>query len=156
MSMSVPLPLCPNCGTASPPGAAVCPHCGYARLRVPSWPPPPAGLVVPAPPPVGPLLTGRVRGDVALGIGISLAIYLLTAVLTFGFVPGVPDSPLYGLGVFVPPALYFAVRRPYPTLARGLGRGILFLLGLLLLGVALVVLVALGILAVCLLNRNRH
>lgn len=152
--MSVPISPCPNCGTAWPPGAAVCPHCGHARLRVPVWPPPPAGLVAPAPPPVGPLLTGRVRGDLALGVSVSLAVYLLTAVLAFGFVPSAPGTPLYGLGFFVPPALYFAVRPFYPTLARGLGRGILLLLGLLLLGVVLVAVVALGILIVCSLNHK--
>ncbi len=152
--MSVPIFPCPNCGALWLPGVAVCPHCGYAQLRAPSWPPTPTGFVAPALPPVGPLLTGRVRGDLALGISASLAVYLLTAVLTFGFVPGVPGGPFYGLGFFVPPALYFTVRPFYPTLARGLGRGILFLLGLLLLGVVLMAVVALGLLIVCSLNHK--
>ena len=52
------------------------------------------------------------------------------------------------------PALYFTVRPFYPTLARGLGRGILFRPGLLLLGVVLMAVVALGLLIVCSLNQK--
>ena len=144
--MSVPTPPCPNCGLPNPAGAAVCPNCGYTQGRAPSWPPPPTGFIAPPPPPVGPLLTGKVKGDLALGIGFTVVVYSLTVALAVGLVPGALASPVYGLGFFVPLALYFAVRPFYPTLSRGLGRGGLVFLALLFLGLALTFL---GLLIVC-------
>lgn len=41
---------CPRCGTPKPPGASVCPHCGYARLALSAWPPVPLRSVPPVPP----------------------------------------------------------------------------------------------------------
>ena len=113
--MSVPPFPCPNCGTPWPPGATVCPHCGYLRSSLPAWPPPPAGVVSPYPPPVPRLVTGKVWGDLTLGIGLSFASNFLGCA---GFV--------------VMPILYFTLKPNYPAFARGIGYGTLAGLALLL------------------------
>lgn len=120
--MSVPTLPCPNCGTAWPPGAAVCPHCGYIRPGVPAWPPPPMGVVAPPTPPAPKLVTGKAWGDMTLGIGLSFV-----------------SNFLGGAGFIVMPILYFTLRAQYPIFSRGIGYG--FLAGLVLL---------LGAIGVCL------
>lgn len=106
--MSVPPLPCPNCGTDWPQDATVCPHCGYIRPLAPAWPPPPAGLVAPPPPPVPRLVTGKVWGDMTLGIGLSFVSNFLACA---GFV--------------VMPILYFTLKPNYPVFARGIGYGTL-------------------------------
>ena len=115
-----PSPPCPNCGLPWPPEAPICPNCGYVRPEIPSWPPSPGGQPGLAAPIPSKLVTGNDTGDVLLGVGISLA------------------SLFVGIGIIAMPILYFALRRSYPVLARGLGFGWLV-------GAA----AALGILAIC-------
>jgi hypothetical protein len=119
--MADPTALCPNCHVAWPEGASVCPHCGYVRSAPSVWPPPPSQLIgVPHSPPPGPkLVTGKVWGDLTLGIGISFA-----------------SNFFYCLGLLVMPILYFMLRANYPVFARGIGFG--FVAGLVLLLGALV------------------
>lgn len=126
MSVPLPSPPCPNCGLPWPPDAPVCPNCGYVRPEIPSWPPSPGGQPgLLALPPVK-LVTGHATGDIFLGLGISLASFLV------------------GIGIVVMPILYFALRRRYPILARGFGFG--WLAGMALL---------LGAFAICLVGLSR-
>ena len=117
---------CPNCRTEWSGEVTVCPNCGYVRPSEMSWPPAPTGQgQVPLPPrmPFVPkLVTGKVWGDISLGISITLASFVV-----------------YCLGLIVMPILYFSLRAQYPVFARGIGYG--------LLGGALI---ALGALGVCL------
>ena len=159
--MSVPLPLCPNCGTPWPPGtAAVCPNCGCVR---PVWPPPPAGFVAPryvgkpaaGPLAAGPLVTGAVGGDVTLGLSISIAICLVSLSLMTGYGSLFRGNLGWGLGLLAPPVLYFVLRPRYPAVARGLGWGVLT--GCILLPFAVIAVLAalaLGILSLC--STNGH
>ena len=96
---------CPNCGAHWPPGAGVCPNCGYVR---PAWPPPPAGRVTPSLPPVSKLVTGKDWGDLTLGVSLS---FLSNFLACIGFV--------------LMPILYFTLKPKYPVFARGLGYGTL-------------------------------
>ena len=107
--MAEPLSHCPNCGTAWPEGADVCPHCGYLRQAAPAWPPPPTnfGATPPAPPPPR-LLTGAVWGDLTLGIGITVV-----------------SCCLYCLGFLVMPILWAVFQPKYPLFTRGIGYGLL-------------------------------
>ena len=117
---------CPNCGLPWPPEAPVCPNCGYVRPEIPSWPPSPGGQPGLSAPTPSKLVTGSAAGDIFLGLGISLASFLV------------------GIGIVVIPILYFVLRRSYPVLARGLGFGWLA-------GTALV----LGALALCLVSLSQ-
>ena len=154
--MSVPTSSCPNCGSPWPPGAGVCPDCGFVR---PAWPPPPVGFVAPPPPAArllaGKLVTGAVGGDVTLGLSISIAICLVSLSLMTGHGSLFRGNLGWGLGLFAPPVLYLALRPRYPALARGLGWGVLT--GCILLPFAVIAVLAalaLGILALC--NTNGH
>ena len=115
--MADPTALCPNCRIAWPEGASVCPNCGYVPSPAPSsWPPPPSIFRGVSQSPPGPkLLTGKVWGDLTLGIGISFA-----------------SNFLYCLGLVIMPILYFMLRANYPVFARGIGYGIVAGLTLLL------------------------
>ncbi len=127
--MSVPPPPsvpCPNCGMPWPADAPVCPNCGYVRPDIPSWPPPPGGRIGAPSVPYSKLVTGSDTGDILLGLGISLASFFV------------------GIGIIVMPILYFALRRSYPVLARGLGFGWLT-------GTALL----LGALAICIIGLSQ-
>jgi len=99
---------CPNCGTEWPTGAEACPHCGYRRSDLASWPPTPEGFITPPLPPEPRLVTGKAWGDMTLGVGITFA----------SFIP-------YCLGMLVMPILYFTLRRNYPYFGRGIGYGLL-------------------------------
>ncbi len=130
--MSVPLPPapsppCPNCGLPWLPDAPVCPNCGYVRPEIPSWPPTPGGQPGLAALPPSKLVTGSATGDIFLGLGISLASFLV------------------GIGIVVMPVLYFVLRRSYPILARGLGFG--WLAGMALL---------LGAFAICIVDLSQN
>lgn len=138
--MSVPPPShCPNCGTAWPPEAPVCPHCGWVRPAPDPnavWPPPVAGYSPLAPPVEPKPVTGKVWGDVTLGFGLCLLTYALFLVgAGFGL----------GLGFFGMPVAYFLLRRRYPPLMRGFGYG-------LLLGAALL----LGAIVYCFANLSNY
>jgi len=110
--MAEKLSHCPNCGTEWPTGIEVCPDCGYVRPGALSWPPAPIGRVETQLPPMSPqmprLVTGKVWGDVMLGVGITLASYVV-----------------YCLGLIVMPILYFSLRPQHPAFARGIGYGLL-------------------------------
>lgn len=106
--MSVPIPSCPNCGAAWPPDATVCPNCGYIGPRAPAWPPPPTGVVAPPPPPAPKLVTGKVWGDLTLGLGLSFV-----------------SNFLFCAGFVVMPILYFTLKPNYPVFTRGIGYGTL-------------------------------
>lgn len=108
---------CPNCGTAWPPNAPVCPHCGWTPPPPPDspppvppapWPPPMAGYSPPSPPPVPKMVTGAAWGDMTLGISLSFL-----------------SCFLGGLGFVLMPILYFSLREQYPVLMRGIGYGFL-------------------------------
>ncbi len=148
--MSVPTSPCSNCGAPWPPGVNVCPHCGYVRLALPAWPPAPLGFAAPSPMPAADLVTGKVGGDVMLGLAISAASCLLTLSLMTGYHSLLPASFGWGVGLFVPPILYFILRPRRPALARGLGWGVLT--GCIVLPfavVAVLVALALGALSLC-------
>ena len=114
--MPEPTSLCPNCRAAWPGGVTVCPNCGYVRPAPPAWPPPPSNLFVQPPaPPVPKLVTGKVWGDLTLGIGLSFASNFLACV-----------------GLVVMPILYFTLKPNYPVFARGIGYGIVAGLALIL------------------------
>jgi len=155
--MSVPIPLCPNCGTPWPPGAGICPHCGFLR---PVWPPPPVGFVAPrrtAGPLTGKLVTGKAGGDVLLGLAISVSSCLVTLSLMAGYHSLLPASLGWALGLLVAPVLYFVLRPHYPAVARGVGWGVLIgFVVLPLVVVAVLVAVALGILALCSSPNGSH
>jgi hypothetical protein len=129
-----PTVLCPNCHTAWPEGASVCPHCGY----VPSpalafWPPPPSKFQgIPQPPPGPKLVTGKVWGDVTFGLSLSFL-----------------SNFLYCIGFLVMPILYFTLKPKYPAFARGIGFGTLAGLIVLVVGVIISIAVLLGALATC-------
>ncbi len=103
---------CPNCGTEWTGEATVCPNCGYIRPSEASWPPAPTGLgqqpLPPRMPLVPKLVTGKVWGDITLGIAITLA-SLVT----------------YCVGLIAMPILYFSLRAQYPVFARSIGYGLL-------------------------------
>lgn len=111
--MSVPLPPepssfgpsspCPNCGQAWPENAPACPNCGFLRPAI--WPPTPAGQISAAPVPPR-LLTGNAKGDIWLGLGISLVLYAA-----------------FGAGLLLLPILYLILNSRLPIFARGLGYG---------------------------------
>lgn len=153
--MSVPPPICPNCGTPRLLGARVCPHCGAAGLGLPSWPPAPLGFVPPAPLPDAGLVTGKERGDVLLGLWVSAGLTYASLALTTGFLSLLPADRRWLLGLFVTPVLYLALRPRHRALARGLGFGVMT--GCLLLPVvAVVALVVLGLGVLNLCSSNRH
>ena len=99
---------CPNCAMPWPGNALVCPNCGYIGPAVPAWPPPIAGMEIPFAPPAPMLVTGKVWGDMTLGIVISFL-----------------SSNFAGIGYIVMPILYFTLRAKYPVFARGIGFGLL-------------------------------
>lgn len=153
--MSVPPPVCSNCGTPRLPGAKVCPHCGAAGLGLPSWPPAPLGFVPPARPPDVGLVTGKEGGDVLLGLWVSSTLTYAALALATGFLSLLPANGGWLLGLFVTPVLYLALRPRFRALARGLGFGVLT--GCLVLPVlALVALVVLGLGVLSLCSANGH
>ena len=148
--MSVPTFPCPNCGTPWLPGANVCPHCGYLRPGIPTWPPPPTGFAPPSLLPAANLVTGKVEGDVMFGLAISVASCFVTLSLMTGYHSLFPANLGWGLGLLAPPILYFILRPRYTALARGLGWGVLT--GCIVLPfavVAVLVALALGVLSLC-------
>ncbi len=78
----------------------------------------------------GKLVTGKVAGDIFLGLGSGLALFCV------------------GIGIVVVPILYFVLRRSRPVLARGLGLGGLT-------GVALLLMLLLGAFAFCLFDISQ-
>lgn len=153
--MSVPPPVCPNCGTPRLLGARVCPHCGAAGLGLSSWPPAPLGFVPPVPLPDAGLVTGKEAGDVLLGLWISAGLTYASLALTTGFLSLLPANRGWLLGLFVTPVLYLALRPHFRALARGLGFGVMT--GCLLLPVvAVVALVVLGLGVLRLCSSNGH
>lgn len=117
--MADPIAICPNCRAVWPAGAQVCPNCGYIASPGPAaWPPPPSNLVSPSPfsQPQGPkLVTGKIWGDIILGMGLSFASNFLACI-----------------GLVVMPILYFTLKANYPIFARGIGYGFIAGLALLL------------------------
>ena len=110
MSLPPPEPLpsgpstpCPNCGQLWPENAPACPNCGFLRPAV--WPPVPTGQVSAATAPPR-LVTGNAKGDIALGLGISVVSYAI-----------------FGLGLVLLPILYLILNSRFPVFARGLGYG---------------------------------
>jgi len=95
---------CPNCRRPVAADRNVCPNCGANLPAV--WPPPPSGQPGAPAPPAERLITGRVWGDVTLGLVIA-AVSLLC----------------FGLGLLLTPILWAALKPRRPTLARGLGWG---------------------------------
>ena len=110
MSLPPPEPLpagpsapCPNCGQLWPENAPACPNCGFLRPVV--WPPTPTGQVSAAPV-LSRLITGNAKGDIILGLGISVVSYVI-----------------FGLGLVLLPILYLTLNSRFPIFARGLGYG---------------------------------
>lgn len=98
---------CPNCGQPVENGKKLCPNCGAGVGAV--WPPPPLNAPPVPMPPTEKLITGSVKGDTALGIGVGIVLMCIPLAMC--------------LSVLVIPIIYAVSQHHYSVFARWLGLG---------------------------------
>lgn len=100
---------CPNCGNPAFVGTPICANCGASLPPAPPpapWPPPPTGQA-PLAPYVSPgpnLVTGRVWGDVLLGVGLTIL-----------------SICIGGVGLIAMPIVYVLTRFKYKAFGMAIG-----------------------------------
>lgn len=123
--------LCPNCGQTIPPDAKMCPNCGMV-LPASAWPPAPQ--VLPSTPAVPPRLLSGKRG-----VDLTLGTLLVLLPFGLGVWAAIKSQTAWALiallFVLASPGFYFALRRRYAVVARGVGWGWIWLAGLILLSI---------------------